>query len=581
MRFLAQILVLLVFWVAMPTAGHALCSLDPELETSDPHHPGCRGVFTISRIQPVQWIDAQSDCPACDNLVTAYNNAVRARFALSYRLARIEDERRRTRKAGQQRQLEPQRPDTRNEGLSEFERGRASANLNRAMSAAEMDQDVRPLLEAQVRTLRQTIARLDRQITECERRCEPEQTETATTTGGGALSLPSGLPFAWQGPYPPVCTQCEKLAQRLNAIPNLYYREKAGYDVASAEKVLAEAEITGLRGAGGSVPADGLRASIREQETKRDRAEAEMARHRGNMEVITQNFTDTLALYNDCIKQCGPQKSACVAPGGGKVASIRIGPNDKYGTTAAFTNKVKETAAGALGGLLGGLTGGAFSLGGGDDDKPAGPEIKSDPLSDGDFTHINGSGFDVGVRAGFVDGNFIVSQKIFESPDDNSTFHATWLVDSMGRKILPKRYIVFDIYVDHKLTVWWTYDHWTNGQHDYHDEGGWTEEWTEDLGKLRFVFEGEKGVKNSIWYQSGFDTAVKGVRSVAAVYENVDPDIFMGPCPLTTVTHLTQPSQTPILSTVPLVGNLFRGEKTDDDSPLTVLVRPRIIRDAQ
>ncbi|NKB18976.1 MAG: hypothetical protein GKS01_00385 [Alphaproteobacteria bacterium] len=581
MRCLLAVL-LLVSSIAAPSVGQTVCTRYSDgLTTSDPNHAGCIKDYDSSDLLLVRWVDVRSDCDACSALIDSYNDLVRTRFQLSRQIAMIEKETSWMQEQGRARRSRFESSSQADgEGLSAGAESAAAGYLARAQAAAAAEQELKPALEIQVQTLRQLVANLRSEITKCERQCSQQREGTGTAVGGTEAPPLVRLPFAWNGQYPSVCHRCERLAQRLNELPTLFYREKEKLELASARKTLAETRIQLLRGGAIGYTADGRRRDIERQEAILRPAQAEINLLNRNIEVIIENFTATLERYNICVRQCQGQKSACIVSGD-KVEPIRIGSNDKYGTTAAFTNKVKDTAAGALGGLLGGLTGGAINLGGGDDDKQSGPKIESDPLSEGDYTHIKGGGFDVGMRAGFVDGNFIVSHKIFESPDDNSTFHAMWLVDSKGRKILPKRYLVYDIYVDHKLTVWWTYDHWTNGEHDYHSEGGWSEEWTEDLGKLRLIFEGEKGVKNSIWYQSGFDTAVKGVRSVAAVYENVDPDILKGPCPVRTVAHLTKPSQTPVLNTVPLVGDMFRGKKTDDDNPLLVLIKPRIIKDAQ
>jgi len=137
------------------------------------------------------------------------------------------------------------------------------------------------------------------------------------------------------------------------------------------------------------------------------------------------------------------------------------------------------------------------------------------------------------------------------------------------------------LYTDIEVKFWWTYDHWTNGVHDYHDQGGWEKAWREDNGRFALIFTGDEGIKNSIWYQSGFRTAVKGVRWVSAQYDNVMPSAFTGACPVTMVTHLTQPSQVPVLSSIPLVGRLFAKREDKDRQNLLLTVTPHLVRDAQ
>ncbi len=519
----------------------------------------------------------------CVNLVHAYNEGVRALFRLRLEIARIEFNVRKSREHGQAMQsLQQGRPSPRGTGMSESAESGAAHALATAMGIAELDQEVKPGLQARVAELQSMLADLRAQIRQCETRCVGPAAVTGVAVGGGeALPVPP-LPFPWQGRYPAVCDACSRLAYRLNELPNLYYAERADLQLASAKKTLAELEIRKARAWDISSPGSnkaGAAAALDNWQRQIDEANAAIDRHNRNIEEITRNFTATLELYNECIKQCPPtgQKQACALPGG-KPQPIAIGPNSKYGTGADLVNKATDTATGALSGLLGGLTGGAISLGGGGEKK--GPELYEDSLT-ADFNRIHEAGFDLGVRAGFLDDKLFVSQKIFDSPDGNSTFHTTWLDDSQGRRILPTRYYIFELYTDIELKVWWTYDHWTNGVHDYHDEGKWTKSWREDNGRFALIFSGDEGVRNSIWYQSGFRTAVKGVRWVSAQYDTVMPSAFTRTCPVTLVTHLTQPSQTPALSTVPIVGRLFAKPEDKDKKNLVLTVTPSLIRDAQ
>lgn len=298
--------------------------------------------------------------------------------------------------------------------------------------------------------------------------------------------------------------------------------------------------------------------------------------------------------YYECLKRCldqahkyhqktnltCPEEYGCAAAGTGDRSAtenisyscpsppqeepIVIGPNGDYGSGAKLKNKAESMAMGALGSALGGALGGGngLSMGGIGDAfgaKPSGesskgPEIQTDPTH-GEFTHLIAKGVDLGVRAGFTKDGLVVSEKIFDSPGNASTFHALWLQDPEGRQLQPDRYYIFSIYADFKLTVWWTYDHWTNGVHDAHREGRESSQWRENLGDVTARFGGEKGVQNSIWYQSGFNTAVKGVREVGALFSTVTPQQLADPCPLSLVSHVTLPQNDPV-DTVPMTGSL-------------------------
>lgn len=253
------------------------------------------------------------------------------------------------------------------------------------------------------------------------------------------------------------------------------------------------------------------------------------------------------------------RKGKCAVPA---AKSMTIGANANYGSGAQMKNKAKSMATGmAMGGLnsvLGGSgislgNGGSFGAPGGGGGDAKGPKTVKD-YTRGDYAGLSLNGVDISVRAGLSDDGLVVSQKILESPGDASTFHAMWMEDGQGRQMMPVRYDIYSLYVDHKLTLWWTYDHWTNGVHDAHDEGSETTTWRTGHGDLIRRFGGDAGVQNSIWYQSGFETAVKGVRQIGAVFP-VSVEDLAQPCPLSLVTHVTLPEQDPVV-TVPFVSHL-------------------------
>ena len=157
------------------------------------------------------------------------------------------------------------------------------------------------------------------------------------------------------------------------------------------------------------------------------------------------------------------------------------------------------------------------------------------------------------MRANLTDEGLLVSAKLDDVPGDGS-FHALWIEDSEGRVIRPTRYLLFSMYREWWLHVWWTYDRWVDGQHVEHKEGGWRESGREERDGMLAFYGGEQGMQNAIWHQEGFDTAVNGIRAMGAVFPVTAADLE-GPCPLRLVTHVTLPEEDPV-KTQPLVSDL-------------------------
>jgi hypothetical protein len=254
MRFLLFVLLSAFYMVSPPSAAQtSMCANEDETFTSDPNHPGCVGE-NVPQQQParISWSKYSTDCPTCEALVKTYNDVVIARFRLSYQIALIDYEVNAAKRGEgphglRVRDPNPNRPD--GSGLTQTDEAVQAYKLALSMSATTMSQEVKPGLIVRERALRKYADNLRSQIRECERQCEQkEEEENGTKTAiGGNSQLLVDLPFPWRGPYPPVCTRCEKLAQRLNELPKLYTMEKTGFDVASANEALAEAEIRRYR----------------------------------------------------------------------------------------------------------------------------------------------------------------------------------------------------------------------------------------------------------------------------------------------------------------------------------------------
>ncbi|HPQ51568.1 MAG TPA: hypothetical protein PKZ89_07860, partial [Alphaproteobacteria bacterium] len=303
-------------------------------------------------------------------------------------------------------------------------------------------------------------------------------------------------------------------------------------------------------------------------------AENEQKRILKNQEKIIKNFNDTLEKYNECIRQCPPQKNACVFPDE-LFESMTIGPNNEVGSSAQAAKELRDKVTGAAKGAATKAIGNLIGFGGFGGGGSGGPKIDKDRTR-GDFTRISSGDTDLDIRASWKDDQLIVSTEIDNSPD-NGTFHAQWIEDKDGNTYLPVRFMIFEMYRDWKLTVSWTEDHYVDGEHVFHDEGKEISTGRDLLGTWS-IFEGAKGIANSIWGMLGFDTAAKGVKHLGAVY-NIPPASFPDDCQMQLVTHISQPSLDPV-TTLPIVGDLFKHVDESRRKPETIiLVQPHLLKE--
>ena len=216
-----------------------------------------------------------------------------------------------------------------------------------------------------------------------------------------------------------------------------------------------------------------------------------------------------------------------------------------------MANKVKDQAKSTIGGLIGG----GLSLGGGGGfdgiGSPGGkdpeykPKTDKDPTS-GSFTNVSAGDTDLNIRAGFTDDGFVISTDIDDSPGDG-TFQVQWIEDVNGTIYLPVKYLIISLWRDWKLTVWWTYDRYVDGELVEHREGRETTFGRQELGTFLFRFQDKEGFKSAFWYLLGFETAKKGVQHLGTVYQ-LPPSVTSGPCPVRVVTHVTLPNGDPVMT---------------------------------
>ena len=606
-KFLAVCFAVVVLAAALPVHAQPF-GMDPDdMETT--RNPDHRGWAGTDELEPVDWQDIDARCKECQPLAVSYNKVMRQLLYTRFWIAYINDMSRRRSDMDRFMKNFGRKADgavVNRDGMATEHEQLAAAMMNYEIGLDELKSKL-PALRDQEASLKALADDLLKQLDACEKqRCQKAQDGGVNFVElqGVNPKAASALPFDWKGPYPEVCNKCAKLAQRLNDLPDIARTTLSGLEDARAELMSAEVEMAALQMEHQAFifannPLDGrtekqradeqykktkeMEKSIKELERIKDKAEGEIAKYEADVDAIIKNFSETLKLYEECVPTC-PKETGMVDPEKPKTeyalsagvntkwndscfagldykTTLTLGANSEWGTGAAMKNKAKDMATGAAMGALGKMIGGGgISLGGlggggrGDDGGGSdGPKLDKFPFNKKGGAEYEWTGMYIGINGGFTDKGFVLTQEIKDSPDGNSTFHSTWLQDQKGKAILPTQYYVYDIYRDHKLTVWWTYDHWTNGVHDDHDEGRETTEWRENLGNLRLRFDGEKGIENSIWYQSGFDTAVKGVRKMGALY-SITPEDLTG-CGLNSMTYYTIPSKDPVTA-VPLGFNV-------------------------
>jgi hypothetical protein len=608
---------------AATTPGSTPAASTPNLTASD--NPDYKGWYTYrNELRPATWIDFTTPCLQCKPLARSYNQVMRQLFRARHQLKLLTYYRDEVRgRMAQARADAAKGQSSQSQGIGGRSDSAAAGALNFQAGILDLNDNLGPQLRRLIASLEVQAATLRGQIKACEKECEAEIAFDSKLVAGQPVSAPLlQPPFTWQGPYAEGCPKCAKLAERLNELQRLAQQTMGELAAAKASKQLAESELqihrtldsqTGPQKRPYAQPVNAASANeidldpatrkrrISHLEGEIRSAEANIRRLESNLQKIKQNFDATLALYNECLKTC-KTRTALLAPaapadsvatgndatpvcyeGGQSYEAISIGPNETYGSGA----EIKETASSLFGGGagLGSLGGGGSTLGG----KPKGtgtfsesatrggnkePETVDDPTS-GRFTALSGGGVDMDLRANMTGDGLLVSANLTDAPGDG-TFHAMWLEDDAGRVVLPNRYLMFSMYREWRLTVWWTYDRWVDGEHVEHREGGWSESWREERDGLLALYGGEEGVENAIWNRLGFDRPVRGVQHLGALFPVTAADLT-GPCPLRLVTHVSLPETDPV-RTQPLVSDLS-GVAANDNTETVAAVNVRQMSD--
>jgi flagellar biosynthesis chaperone FliJ len=531
--------------------------------SSNPDHNRYYSISTKELVIATRWRLYITQCKPCETLVRKYNGAMQDLFnarAMATFIRYI------------QKTTKPSGAPSPNNKATEAEMAKALAEH---MDRRGLYEETLPNLDEAIQNLETTTNHLRQQIAECEKQCNPKGEENSIPNLMAPAEVKAvTLPFNWKGPYPEVCEKCRKLAARLNQLPAVARENENQINIYNAKKSYIESLIK-FREFGSSKTTRKEREKLKELRKELKAIKKNLKRLLKNREKIIENFNQTLKLYKKCIRTCPIQKTAIAFPND-TYESIIIGPNNQFGSSAQtkkeIRNKLTGAATGAATKALGGLLGGSgVSLGGG---KSSGPDIYKDPTK-GKFTRISSGNTDLDIRAGWNGDQLVVSTNIDDTPG-KGTFHAQWIEDAEGNTYLPVRYLIIEMYRDWKLTVSWTEDHYVNGQHVYHNEGQAITTGRDHLGTWN-LFKGQEGAANSIWGMLGFETAVKGVKHIAAIY-NIPPSIFPDQFQMQLVTHISQPKKDPV-STIPLVGDLFKHKDESKRRPeLIVLIQPHMIK---
>ncbi|MEM6780815.1 MAG: hypothetical protein AAF569_03020 [Pseudomonadota bacterium] len=584
-------------------------------------------------------IQAESqECPQCKGVYDVYKHAQSQHKGAKNRLADAEDRLERynndVKKAGRDNSQYSYRPI---EGLSAEAEAKAAQNLIEMMEVREVLQDEVNTWRKRVAEAEDFLKEMNDKGAACQKHCRAgDQAHIVDDMSFGGDKSP--FPYQFNGPYETTCPKCQALADKLNSYPEemkwilgMIYLERSVIEHAERKKKLLKAtESPKLSlpymdevdedavmdyGDLSSKPmtdegvAEKHAAERRLRKEKRKKLEDEnfkaikgdkeavervnelvsmydqniryakerMNEWEGKKIALIKQVKATEDAFNDCIKNCKPataSKQACAFPD--TVPAITIGANSEVGSGAEFTNAVKDQAKGvAMGALNNALGGSGLSLGGGGGSKSNEPKEVRDPTRSADFTNISSGGAEVGFRS-ILNGNELTVSSEIQNAPGKGTFHAQWLEDGAGNVYLPKEYMIFELYQDWKLTVWWDYKRWRDGQLVEHRHGEEVS-FGRNTKRLAAWYEGPE---NAAWSILGFGTATGGAKGIGAKF--VLPDsVLAADCPVRLVTLISEPkkdpvSTIPLLADIPMLGSAFKGKPASQRQNLIIQVTPTL-----
>lgn len=217
------------------------------------------------------------------------------------------------------------------------------------------------------------------------------------------------------------------------------------------------------------------------------------------------------------------------------LAPIEIGPREEVGKESLGSKAARKAVGGVLGRVLGGSRGSSA---------PKGPRTRRDPTRRQDYVELEKPepGITVGARSRWTDDGLLVSTRISDH-DEKGTYHSVYVQSCDGRRLYPRRLEIYDLWAEHSLTVSWTRTTYVDGQVVNRESGGWSDAWSEVLGR-HTVDEAELP---GIWQMYGYDRAHSGIQQLGA-YFNLDPEQLAELGDLTLITHITRPEQDPVIT---------------------------------
>ena len=553
-----------LFIILISLLGLALVSAELQAKTvSDPNHQGWTGKYP--KLKQVSWKPIKTKCDKCTKMASQYNETVQELLNSRY-WVHFWREVSKSRDKGKQDPFWPGKGD-----ITDFEGKAVAANLE----LFELQQAQLELHKKAVLVLEQQAQYLSAALIECEQTAckvkKPSKLKGIKIGGGSATgtyqpdinAILQQHGIDWKGPYRTKCPPCQTIAAQLNALP--------GWVVRSHMK-LQRAEITlkyyEMIEKSNKVKVSFLTYTHPDKANYNNAANA-VKQLNAEIEALKKLFKKLSTELPICEgKFCPALKtedagfipamggmpiSTCPEPAANE--AITVGPNNEIGSKANFKEKTKNKVAGAATKAITGLLG---IGGGGGSSKYDGPITERDPIKKKHKLKTKDKDVKRELLTGgsFTPEGLLISNDIKKAPG-NGTFQTIYLENPRGWRIMPIGIYLYEIWRDWKLSVSWTKDTYVNGEHVKHEEGGWTENWSELLASGEETVYGEVADEGALWEQLGFNTAVSGARSIGTVFPVTEE--MLAAEPMNLVVHVTDPKKDPVV-TYPYVFAMTPGD---------------------
>ena len=541
------------FVILISLLGLTLVSAELQAKTvSDPNHQGWTGKHP--KLKQVTWKPIETKCDKCTKMASQYNETVQELLNSRY-WVHFWREVSKNREKGKQDPFWPGKGD-----INDFEAKAVGANLE----LFELQQAQLELHKKAALALEQQASYLSAALIECERTAckvkKPSKLKGITIGGNSSAgtyqpdvsSILQQYGIDWKGPYRTKCKPCQPIAAQLNALP--------GWVVRSHMK-LQRAELTlkyyEMIEKSNKVKVEFLQYHHPDKTNYSNAANA-VKQLKAEIEALKKLFKKLSSELPLCERKFCPALksenagfipgtegmpiSTCPEPASNE--AITVGPNSEIGSKADFKEKTKKKVAGvaakAITGLLGIGSGGGSS-------KYDGPITERDPIKKKHKLKSKDKDVKRELLTGgsFTPEGLLISNDIKKAPG-NGTFQTIYLENPRGWRIMPIGTYLYEIWRNWKLSVSWTKDTYVDGEHVKHEEGGWTESWSELLASGEETIYGEVADKGPLWEQLGFNTAVSGARSIGTVFP-ITEDMLAAE-PMNLVVHVTDPKKDPVIT---------------------------------